>query len=247
MSPITVLDGPAGIGKRSAVSCQSPVAVHSCFCFVFLRCLFDTFLPVAVCSATLNYIVQYARSNGWLCMFIPNVFRIMRDGMVVTPSRREAGMFDQHDLAMEALKHMLAVHGDDLARLPQKGTYTNDRYLTPDLDAVAVEQREKRYAEENERRRRARAEAEAEGRTWDADAAAAGALPVEETATDIDRSALTLKDMLEWAVAHPPAATDTLLDFRQELANVTDMPVMLAVDGVQAAYQPTESYPWDGE
>jgi hypothetical protein len=58
-----------------------------------------------------------------------------------------------------------------------------------------------------------------QGKKWDP-----SSLPstlAEDTDTSIDRSTFTLADMLSWGIAHPQYATDTLLDFKAELAQVT--------------------------
>lgn len=51
--------------------------------------------------------------------------------------------------------------------------------------------------------------------------------------------------MAEWGLAHPTASTDTLLDLLAELRRTTEFPVLIAVDGHNLMYEPTE-YPQDG-
>ena len=67
----------------------------------------------------------------------------------------------------------------------------------------------------------------------------------DETDTKVDRSSFTLRDMVQWGISHPAAATDTLLDFISELRQVTEFPVLIAVDGMNFLYDKTE-YPYDG-
>ncbi|RYG51536.1 hypothetical protein EON67_03160, partial [archaeon] len=68
----------------------------------------------------------------------------------------------------------------------------------------------------------------------------------DESDTSIDRKAFSLRDMVEWGINHPTAATDTLLDFLAECREVTEFPVLFAVDGLNLLYEKTE-YPLDGE
>jgi hypothetical protein len=51
---------------------------------------------------------------------------------------------------------------------------------------------------------------------------------------------------VEWGVAHPTGATDTFVDLLSELRQVTEFPVMVAIDGFNLLYDPTE-YPQDGK
>ncbi len=68
----------------------------------------------------------------------------------------------------------------------------------------------------------------------------------DESDTKIDRSAFTLADMAKWGLAHPAAATDTVLDLLQELRHVTEFPVLIAVDGINNLYGQS-AYPYQGE
>jgi hypothetical protein len=63
--------------------------------------------------------------------------------------------------------------------------------------------------------------------------------------TDRDRSTYTLRDVAEWGIHNARGATDALLDLLQELRLVTEVPVMLAVDGISDLYEDTY-YPFDG-
>jgi hypothetical protein len=62
--------------------------------------------PLRRHSALLNYIVHYARANGWICLFVPNTFKLCRDGKVLVASRSRPGLVDQHDLALDMLKNV---------------------------------------------------------------------------------------------------------------------------------------------
>jgi hypothetical protein len=61
----------------------------------------------------------------------------------------------------------------------------------------------------------------------------------------VDRSGFSLKDMVEWGLHHPSASSDTLIDVLGELRGVTEVPVLVAVDGVNALYE-TSVYPEEG-
>ena len=57
-----------------------------------------------VCSGLLNYLVQYARQNGWICVLVHNTHEIINGGKVIVPSKRTPGLTDQHDMAVSILK-----------------------------------------------------------------------------------------------------------------------------------------------
>jgi hypothetical protein len=61
----------------------------------------------------------------------------------------------------------------------------------------------------------------------------------------VDRKAFTLRDMVEWGIAHPTEATDTFVDLLQELRLVTEHPVLIAIDGFNHLYE-MSPYPSDG-
>lgn len=131
-----------------------------------------------------------------------------------------------------------------LAAVPQQGVYPAFRYLPRAQDAKLTAERAKALAAEEEAKRRLKAEADAAGRVWDA--ASFKSTVDDESNTAVDRTSFSLKDMLEWGIAHPSAATDTLLDFLAELRRVTAFPVCIAVDGLNLLYEPT-AYPTAGD
>lgn len=118
-------------------------------------------------SAVLNQAVAYARSSGWLTVFLPSAFDAMNKGLVLVKSRRRPGMIDQHDVALALLQSTLAGQAATLGRLPQRGTYAKFRYLPRAMDAVVTSERNRLRTAEDEERVRRRAEAESSGRTWD--------------------------------------------------------------------------------
>jgi len=61
----------------------------------------------------------------------------------------------------------------------------------------------------------------------------------------VDRSGFTLRDMVEWGILHPTQATDTLVDLLAELRLVTEVPVLVAIDGLNHLYEATP-YPSEG-
>lgn len=198
-------------------------------------------------SAILNHVVHYARSNGWIVMFVPSCRTLMETGGVLVKSRSRPGKVDQHDLARDILVHMKAAHGEQLESIPQRGTYPKHFFLPESEDAAAVQLREQLRKEDEEERRRLRAQAQAEGRPFDR-SEFVSKLKAAESDTSIDRSGFTLADMVDWGVRHPAMATDAFLALRSELAQVTEFPVLLAMDGINAMYDVDETvYPWEGE
>lgn len=68
----------------------------------------------------------------------------------------------------------------------------------------------------------------------------------DESDTGVDRSSFTMRDLVEWGIAHPSQATETLLALLEEARKVTEYPVMVAIDGVNLLYEKTE-YPLKGD
>jgi hypothetical protein len=118
-------------------------------------------------SAVLTHAVAYARSAGWLTLFVPSAFAVMNKGLVLAKSTRRPGFVDQHDVAMAQLQALLAGQSDLLAAIPQRGTYAKFRYLPRSIDGKVSAERERLRGVEAEERNRLRAKAESEGRTWD--------------------------------------------------------------------------------
>ena len=200
-------------------------------------------------SALLAYVVAYARSNSWLTLFVPNAWEIMTQGRVLAPARPRPGgsrdgFIDQHDMALKLLQETLSAQAPLLAQVPQRGTYATFRYLPPALDASVTAERGALKRAEEEEKRTLRAEAAAAGGEWDP-ATFVSKLD-SESETGVDRSGFTLHDMVAWGIAHPAQATDTLLDFMNELRSVTEFPVLVAVDGMNLLYEHS-AYPEKGE
>jgi Mitochondrial ribosomal death-associated protein 3 len=65
----------------------------------------------------------------------------------------------------------------------------------------------------------------------------------DESDTSIDRSTFTLADMAEWGLQHPTMATDALVDLLDELKQVTEFPVLIAIDGHNLLYDSPTVYP----
>ena len=195
-------------------------------------------------SALLQYAVAYARANGWIALFVPDAWAMMRAGLVLVKSRRRPGQVDQHDVAARLLRELRSgAQGALLARVPQRGRYAAFRYLPAAADGAVSAAREALRRAEEEERARLRAQADAGGVAWDP--ASYKSKYEDETDTAVDRSTFTLADMADWGLAHPAAATDTLIDLLAELRACTEFPVLLAIDGHNLFYEHTP-YPMDG-
>lgn len=186
-------------------------------------------------SGVLNYVVHYARVNDWIVLFVPDAYSIAHLGKVLVPSRLRPGMVDQHDCAVAILREFLRAHGAQLANINQRGVYANFRYLPRALDEKVSAKREQLRLHDEAERSRLKAEAEAAGTVWDPSTYVSEY--DDESQTDIDRSTFTLKDMVEWGIRHPTSASDALIAVMDELKQVTEYPVLIAVDGINHFYE----------
>jgi len=196
-------------------------------------------------SCCLVQVVRYARAHGWLTVFVPSAFRLTHQGRVLTPTRGAPGDYDQNDLATEMLSHMLAAHADALASVPQRGAYNLDLFLPADRDEVMRAEVERRVAAEEDEVASLKAEAEAKGEPFDPSTDWSSALQRDLAKSDtLDRRAegFTLRDLVEWGLAHPPQATLAAVAMLEELRSVVEFPVLVAVDGVNDLYEPS-GYP----
>lgn len=198
-------------------------------------------------SGVLTYTAYYARKNGWICVFMPDSWDVMQRGLVLVKSSRRPGMVDQHDMAAKILKDTLLTHGEQLAKVPQRGRYANYRYLPKALDVKVSAEREAQRQKEEEEKAQLKTQAEAEGKVWDPSTYYSKYADESDLSKDRAAAGYTLRDMLEWGLNHMPAASDTLVDFLEELRGVTEFPVLIAVDGVNLLYDSPSIYPVDGE
>jgi len=204
--------------------------------------LFEKFRPVRVLtgprgvgkSAVLNYAAQYARLNGWICVFLSDAFGLMNMGKVLIPSKLRPGMVDQHDIALKLLRDLNATHASQLAQIPQRLKYANHRYLPPKIDAVVSAEREQLRLREEQEKAKLKAQADAAGKPWDPTTFVSRF--EDESDDKVDRSSFTLEDMCAWGIKHPSAATDCLLHLLGELKIQTEFPILIAVDSINLLY-----------
>eukprot|EP00750_Incisomonas_marina_P032023 INCI8759.1.p1 GENE.INCI8759.1~~INCI8759.1.p1 ORF type:complete len:521 (+),score=91.75 INCI8759.1:176-1738(+) len=71
-------------------------------------------------SATLAHVVDFARSNGWLTLFVPSMHAILHDSDIMEPSRRRPGFFDQPSFAQDILSKFGAANKTLLSDIPIK-------------------------------------------------------------------------------------------------------------------------------
>lgn len=204
--------------------------------------LFEKFRPVRVLtgprgvgkSSILNYAAQYARLNGWICVFLSDSFGMMNMGKVLIPSKLRPGMVDQHDIALKLLRDLNATHSSQLAQIPQRLKYAIHRYLPPKIDAVVSAEREQLRLREEQEKAKLKAQADAAGKPWDPSTFVSRF--EDESDDKVDRSSFTLQDMCSWGIKHPSAATDCLLHLLGELKIQTEFPILMAVDSINLLY-----------
>jgi hypothetical protein len=188
-------------------------------------------------SAILAYAVHHARTSGWVALYVPDARKSMTKGLILSRSRTRPGFVDQHDVSHAVLRALLTAHAPALARVPQRGTYSRVRYLPHALVAHENEVVAALSKKDEAARRAERAAAEKAGTGWDP-ATFKSALAAYEAETGIDRSSFTLRDMVEWAVADPSSAGESLVHVREELCACTEVPVLFAIDGFNCLYEP---------
>jgi hypothetical protein len=188
-------------------------------------------------SGVLAYALHYARSNGWLAVCVPDAHALMHMGLVLMRSKRRPGMVDQHDVALSILQDLASSQATVLRKLPQRGKYAAFRYLPREQDEVVTAQREELRQKEEAEQAKLKAQADAMGKVWDEASYVSRLEDASDTA--VDRSSFSLHDLVAWGLNHPSAATDTLLDLLAEVRLVTEVPVLVLVDGVNSLYAPS--------
>ena len=188
-------------------------------------------------SGLLLYALHYARSAGWLTLYVPSGYTLTQQAQHYgpCPDPDRAGNLDQNDIAHEMLQHMLTLHAEQLGSLPQRQQYPRDRYLPAEQDEAVINEKVRIRTEERAQKARLKAQAESQGKMWDPATFSSG-LPAYLAAADVDRAGASLADMVAWGIAHPAWAAVAVADLVQELRQVTEMPVLIAVDGMNWLY-----------
>ncbi|OQR81663.1 hypothetical protein THRCLA_23323 [Thraustotheca clavata] len=79
-------------------------------------------------TVALLQIVQFARENGWIVLFAPQVRAWCYDAPYVTKSAHIEGKFDIDVVAMDIIKQLIEFHGEQLAELLIQGDYADNKY-----------------------------------------------------------------------------------------------------------------------
>lgn len=188
-------------------------------------------------SAILTYALRYARQNDWLTVCLPSSFKITQQPAITVPSRSRPGFLDQPDFAYDMLRHIGLLHVDQLKNIPQRRTYSRDRYLPAEDDEVVTQTKLEMKQQERAERAKLKAQVESQGGTWDP-TTFESKIPEYLDPQKVDRSHTTLYHLVQWGIKHPAHATDCLLDFLEELKLVTEYPVLIAVDQINWLYEP---------
>lgn len=159
------------VAKRMFLSIASSIFVLR-FCF---------------CSIALQQIVQFARENEWLVLYIPHARSWCFDAPYVVPSQYNEGKFDIDAYGVALLEKFYHCHAEQLGKIPLHGNY-GDRYYPESL----------------------------------------GAKPKE--GVSVDRSSLTLRDLVANGIQDEDLACAAVVDLRAELAHVAEFPVLIAID-----------------
>ena len=73
-------------------------------------------------SAVLTHVVHWARSHGWLTLFLPSARDLVEGGLWVQPSPYADNSFDQPQVAQLILHEFEKAHGSMLAKLQIQST-----------------------------------------------------------------------------------------------------------------------------
>ncbi|PRP83277.1 polymorphic outer membrane protein [Planoprotostelium fungivorum] len=73
-------------------------------------------------SCALLSTVLWARQNGWIVIYIPEVIKLLHGGNYIEDSKFSPGSFDQPELSAELAKQVLTAHKEQLSKLELKTT-----------------------------------------------------------------------------------------------------------------------------
>jgi hypothetical protein len=207
-------------------------------------------------SVTLLQTVLWARTNGWIVLFVNDADSLLNGGFQSTPSPVWRGMFDQNAHAQSfVLQPFLTAHSADLAARHCQTSMT-------DAVLAALKSKAATFAADDDS---AAAEAAASAPAADApakgkkgaakggkDAAAAAAVAaaaakpktsaLADVLASVDGGKVSLLQLAQVGLEQKAFAASIVAALVAELACIVDTPVMIALDNVNALSKPSHVF-----
>jgi hypothetical protein len=156
-------------------------------------------------STVMHYAVMQARQSNWLVLHMPRFDLACRGGFVLAPSETQSGMYDQPLLAQKMFAELLEQEGEKLKSIKLRGDYSEVK-----VDELTSKDRHPNYY--------------------------AHLTPTEEYPFFhvAKGTPATLHDLVAHGAQHRVQACRIVDAFFEELDQVTEFPVLVALDGVNA-------------
>jgi hypothetical protein len=199
-------------------------------------------------TMTLLQTALWARTSGWIVLYVKDADALLNGGSMATPSTIFPGLYDENDVAHDILKPFLAAHKADLAnRYCQTTTSTHAIALIKEKAASGPDEVDTDAALAAAQAAAAAAAAAAQSKKGKkgAAAAAAPAAPTRSAVSEIaknENGRVTLLQLVEAGVERNAVAAAVIAALAAELACIVDVPVMVALDNVNALAKPSHMY-----
>lgn len=146
-------------------------------------------------SVALTQIVQYARENDWICLYVPRARAWCYEAPYVIKSAYDSSKFDVDVFGIKLLKEFAQCHSHQLSQIKIKGSYSS-RYYPRSFET-------------------------------------------KPDASKYSESDLTLLDIVENGIKDEELACQAVVDLRSELSQVTEFPVLIAIDEINTWFGKT--------
>jgi hypothetical protein len=204
-------------------------------------------------SVTLLQTVLWARTNGWIVLFVNDADSLLNGGFQSTPSPVWRGMFDQNAHAQSfVLQPFLTAHSADLAARHCQTSMADAVLAALKSKAATFAADDDSATAEAAASAPAAAEAPAKGKKGAkggkdaAGAAAAAAKPKTSALADVlasvDGGKVTLLQLAQVGLEQKAFAASIVAALVAELACIVDTPVMIALDNVNALSKPSHVF-----
>jgi hypothetical protein len=198
-------------------------------------------------TITLLQTALWARTSGWIVLYVKDADALINGGLMVTPSPIFPGLYDENDVARDILKPFLAAHKTDVAnRYCQTSVSQLAIALIKEKAASGADELDTDAAVAAAQAAAAAAAAAAQSKKGKKGAAPAAPVAPPRSAVNeiakIEDGRVTLLQLVEAGVERQAVAASVLAALAAELACIVDQPVLLALDNVNALGKPSHKF-----